>query len=558
MAKKKNDLSIDSWYSDIQIKGYILKDIPENKITPEMCFVAVHYWGAALEWVPNKYKTYELCLDAVRHNTPIDEGCSALAFVPNELKTYELCLEAIRHDYLTPVFWESRWSVEWDYAAAINFVPPKLKTPELCFEAVMHAPSSPPGWFSFIVDQTEPESDGQIFMTFSHRKSTSIKKLLNSSKLFIKAVKQIGMPDEYNKDALKYLKKMKREIKGGAAAGPIVSTLAGSGSYGFADGSGAGAQFQKPHGVTVDSVGNVYVADSFNNRIRKISTAGDVSTLAGSGTYGDADGSGAEAQFYGPEGVAVDSGGNVYVADTCNDRIRKISPSGDVSTLAGSGTYGFADGSGAGAQFYGPEGVAVDSGGNVYVADTYNHRIRKISPAGEVRTLAGSAEGFADGSGAGAQFQIPHGVTVDSVGNVYVVDRDNNRIRKISPAGDVSTLAGSGSYGDAEGSGAEAQVRSPSGVAVDSGGNVYVADTCNDRIRKISPSGDVSTLAGSGSYGDADDSDSDGYRYGYGYADGSGAEAQFRSPSGVAVDSAGNVYVADTYNHRIRKVTVGE
>jgi hypothetical protein len=143
MAKKKNDLSIDSWYSDIQTKGYILEDIPENKITREMCFVAIHYWGAALQWVPTKYRTYELCLDAVRHNTPEDEGFSALAFVPKELRTYELCLEAIRHDYLTSVFWESGHSeVEvYHYTAAIDFVPQKLKTPELCFEELIHNPS---------------------------------------------------------------------------------------------------------------------------------------------------------------------------------------------------------------------------------------------------------------------------------------------------------------------------------------------------------------------------------------------------------------------------------
>jgi hypothetical protein len=189
-------LSISSWYNDIQEKGYYsLACIPENERTPEMCFVAIHYWGAALNWVPDKYKTYELCFDAVRHNTPVDEGCSALAFVPEELKTYELCLEAVRHDYLISIFWENGHSVEFDYAAAIDFVPPKLKTPELCFEAFMHHPSSPPGYFNF---------DGSI---------TAMPNILNSSELFIKALKRMGMPDEYNEDALKYFEKKKKDYR---------------------------------------------------------------------------------------------------------------------------------------------------------------------------------------------------------------------------------------------------------------------------------------------------------------------------------------------------------
>jgi sugar lactone lactonase YvrE len=187
----------------------------------------------------------------------------------------------------------------------------------------------------------------------------------------------------------------------------------------------------------VESAGTVYVADCFNHRIRKISPSGDVSTLAGSGTRGFADGSGAEAQFCHPEGVAVDAACNVYVADSFNDRIRKISPSGDVSTLAGSGALdlgcgGYADGSGAEAEFNYPKGVAVDSAGNVYVADSNNNRIRKVSPLGDVSTLAGSAGGYADGSGAKAQFCNPKGVAVDSAGNVYVADSDNHCTRKIT------------------------------------------------------------------------------------------------------------------------------
>jgi hypothetical protein len=203
-------LSIGSWYGDIQTKGnYSLACVPENERTPEMCFVAIHYWGAALKWVPDKYKTYELCLDAVRHNTPVDEGCSALAFVPEELKTYELCLEAVRHDYLISIFWENGCSVEFDYAAAINFVPPKLRTPELCFEAFMHHPYSPPGYFNFV----DALSDDNGPITVVAVTPESISDILNSSELFIKVLKRMGMPDEYNEDALQYFEKKKKDYR---------------------------------------------------------------------------------------------------------------------------------------------------------------------------------------------------------------------------------------------------------------------------------------------------------------------------------------------------------
>ena len=211
MKEIKNDLSINAWYDDIQIKGHGLKKIPENERTPEMCFIAIHYWGAALEYVPEKFKTYELCLDAVRHNTPVDEGCSALAFVPEEFKTYELCLEAIRHDYLTSIFWEPRedggfHTVQSDYSAAINFVPEKLKTPELCYEALLYYPSCPPGYFNFVdVDIDLPG----IRSAFVQPKAIS--DILNSPKLFLEALKRVGMPDEYKENALKYFVKIKKE-----------------------------------------------------------------------------------------------------------------------------------------------------------------------------------------------------------------------------------------------------------------------------------------------------------------------------------------------------------
>jgi len=326
----------------------------------------------------------------------------------------------------------------------------------------------------------------------------------------------------------------------------VVSTLAGSDIAGFADDIGTAARFDYPTGVAVDSSGNVYVADSYNHRIRKITPAGVASTLAGS-TSCYRNGAANTAKFDYPTGVAVDSYGNVYVADENNHRIRKITPADRiedrvVSTLAGI-TRGFADGTGNTAQFNRPYGVAVDSSGTVYVADANNHRIRKITSAGMVNTLAGSRRGFEDGAGTEARFDAPVGVAVDSSGTVYVADSGNNRIRKITPADRiedrvVSTLAGS-TEGFADGTGTTAQFNYPFGVAVDSSGTVYVADAINNRIRKITPAGVVSTLAGSTE----------------GHVDGTGDAAQFYLPFGVAVDSSGTVYVADQRNHRIRKIT---
>jgi hypothetical protein len=330
----------------------------------------------------------------------------------------------------------------------------------------------------------------------------------------------------------------------------IVTTLAGSaGQIGSNDGTGSAASFESPSGAAVDSAGNVYVADAGNDTIRKITPSGVVTTLAGSpGQAGCSDGTGSAASFDCPEGVAVDSAGNVYVADSWNFTIRKITPSGVVTTLAGSpGQAGCSDGTGSDASFWGPQGVAVDSAGNVYVADTSNDEIRKITPLGVVTTLAGFPGqyeyGSSDGTGSAARFCGPTGVAVDSAGNVYVADAGNDEIRKITPSGVVTTLAGyAGEVGAADGSGSAASFDYPEAVAVDSAGNVYVADTLNDEIREISPSGVVNTLAGSTGQP--------------GSSDGTGGEASFWCPLGVAVDSAGNVYVADTVNQEIRLVSL--
>jgi len=329
---------------------------------------------------------------------------------------------------------------------------------------------------------------------------------------------------------------------GGAVPATIpgtVSTLAGSTS-GFLDATGTSAKFTAPWGVALDVSGNVFVGDQTNNRIRKITPAGVVTTLAGSGTSGFLDNvTGTSAQFYYPEGVSLDAAGNVYVGDYYNNRIRKVTPAGAVTTLAGTSSSGNVDGTGTSAQFYSPYGVATDASGNVYVADQNNYRIRKITPGGVVTTFAGSTQGTADGTGTQAKFYSPNGVAIDAVGNVYVSDMSSYRIRKITPAGIVTTLAGS-TQGFVDGTGSAAKFYNPKSVATDAAGNIYVGDTGNNCIRKITPQGVVTTLAGGSTFGSTD---------------GIAAFATFNAPVGVATDAAGNVYVADQGNNRIRTIT---
>ena len=319
-----------------------------------------------------------------------------------------------------------------------------------------------------------------------------------------------------------------------------VSTLAGNGADGFTDGSAAVAQFYGPEGATMDAQGNVYVADNGNYSIRKITPSGTVSTLAGNGTDGFVNGLLADARFSGPVDVALDRQENLYVADYGNNCLRKITPAGVVSTLAGTGVAGFADGGAATAQFNGPNGLVVDGQGVIYVSDYNNSRIRKVTPNGTVSTVAGTGQrGFADGPSSSAQFSGPEGLAIDGRGTLYVAEFAGHRIRKIAPNGMVSTLAGTGVRGYADGAGSTAQFYGVSGLALDAHGDLLVADAGNYCVRKVTPAGVVSTVAGTGTTG---------------FADGPVGTAQFNALSGITIGAKGSVYVTE-YGERIRKIT---
>jgi sugar lactone lactonase YvrE len=316
----------------------------------------------------------------------------------------------------------------------------------------------------------------------------------------------------------------------------VVSTLAGE------------TAFNGPMGVAVDGSGTAYVANTGDHTIKAIAADGTVSLVAGiSGSRGSEDGPATTARFNGPTGVAVDGDGNVYVADSGNSTIRKITSPGVVSTLAGTaGHTGSADGTGPAASFWWPFGLVLDATGTLYVSDAINHTIRKVTATGVVTTLAGSANrpGSADGKGSAATFSSPRALALDGAGNLYVVASTSSTIRKVTPDGTVTTLAGrSYSQGCLDNWNASAKFFFPCGIAGDGQGNLFVADTINETIRQIWPSGGVSTLAGT--------------TWTLGYQDGAGSSARFFHPAGVAVDPDGNLIVADTLNNSIRKVTFG-
>jgi len=334
------------------------------------------------------------------------------------------------------------------------------------------------------------------------------------------------------------------------ASGGEVTTLAGSpGEPGSADGTGSAARFNTPVGVAWDGADTLYVADSANHTIRKIIiSTKEVTTLAGlAGNSGSTDDTGSDARFNTPTGVAVDSAGNIYVADRANSTIRLVTSAGAVTTYAGlAGSTGYVDATGSNARFTFPSGVAVDSSDVIYVADTDRNTIRKISSGGVVTTFAGLAipqGGSEDGNGTSARFRHPVSLAVDSSGNVFVADTNNHTIRMVTSAGVVTTLAGSAlNIGSVDGTGSTARFSSPGGIMVDGSDNIYVADSNNHTIRQVTTGGVVTTLIG---------------RAGFGFDDGTGNAARFTYPGGVAVDNAGTLYIADYNSHTIRKITIG-
>lgn len=344
-------------------------------------------------------------------------------------------------------------------------------------------------------------------------------------------------------------------VKGRLSKGPVFSygeiaieylTVTYSGAEaGDAVGTLAEARFRSPEGVIMDSKGNLIVADRGNNRIKMITPAGEVSVIAGTGVAGTLDGAANVAQFRNPYKVGIDKDDNIYVADNGNHRVRKIAAgTGIVTTIAGS-SAGFLDGVGTAARFNGPIAIATDLNGNVYVADNNNHAVRKIAPGGLVTTIGGNGTtGYSDGVWPNVRFANPSGVAVDGEGNVLVADRKNNRIRKITVStGVVTTIAGNGLKESTDGNGLKSAFSEPFGISVDAKGIMYIADLTSHMIRLMRPSGDVITLGGDGTAG---------------FADGGKAGSKYNQPTDAVVDAAGNIFVADLSNARIRKITPGK
>jgi len=333
-------------------------------------------------------------------------------------------------------------------------------------------------------------------------------------------------------------------------SGGIITTIGGTGVQDFSGDGGpaTAATFSNPDWVTADAAGNVYVSDLSNSRLRKIAAgSGTISTIAGNGNYryaGDG-GPAAAGVLSDPVGIARDSAGNLYIAEYTNNRVRKVSATdGTISTFAGNGVFRYADATAAtSGSFTHPEGLAIDAQNNLYVVDYFGGAIRKITPGGAMTTFAGRGSGGDGGPAASAKLTGPSGVGTDSAGNVYIGDSNANRVRVVNSAGIISTLAGSGTAGfSGDGGQATAAALSlPIGVAVDAAGNVYIADSNNNRIRKIDKNGIITTFAGNGTAGFSGDG-------------GLASAAELNQPHTVKFDSAGNMYISDTGNGRVRRV----
>lgn len=392
-----------------------------------------------------------------------------------------------------------------------------------------------------------------------------------------------------------------------------ITTVAGNGKQGYLGdgGSATSASLNNPRGIAVDSAGNLFIADTGNNRVRSVDAAGTITTFAGGGnpilvgplSYLGDGGQAARANLLDPHGVAVDTTGNLFIADSANSRIRKVNTLGIITTLAGNGTYGYSGDGGLAllAQVNYPGGIATDSAGNVFIADSGNNRVRKVNTSGTITTVAGNGTYGYSGDGGlatNAQLAYPSGVAVDSTGNLVVALGRSNRVRKVNTLGTITTVAGNGNYsisgpvGDG-GPATNATVRAPEGVAVDSMGNLFIADTGHRRIRKVDVSGIITSIVG-GAIGDGGPAigaylsashiavdpagnlfiaDADSHRirevdtsgnittvagngtWGYAGDGGPATSASFRGFGGIAVDSTGNIFIADVINYRIRKVS---
>ena len=337
-------------------------------------------------------------------------------------------------------------------------------------------------------------------------------------------------------------------------AGGVIRTVAGSNTrgYGGDGGSATSAAFDQPRAAAVGPDGTVYIADTFNHRVRRVDPRGAVTTLAGTGqaAYSGDGGPAGAATLHWPHGVAVDPGGaGLFIADSANHRIRRVDlGSGVITTVAGGAAAGWAGDGGpaVAARLEDPKAVWASPSGDLFIADSGNERIRRIDRSGTISTIAGTGVPGYSGDGGpaqAAQFDGPRGVAGDSGGNLYVADDNNHRIRRIDPSGVVTTVAGTGAPGYAGDGGRapSAQLRNPRGVATDGRGNVFIADSMNARIRMVDSAGVISTVAGCG-------------RHGFGGDGGPATVARMFEPRGVAIGPAGHLFVADTYHDRIRRV----
>ncbi|MEO0900161.1 MAG: T9SS type B sorting domain-containing protein [Bacteroidota bacterium] len=326
----------------------------------------------------------------------------------------------------------------------------------------------------------------------------------------------------------------------------VVTTVAGSPEIeGETDGDALeDALFNNPHGIAIDSQGVVYIADRWNHKIRRLTPDGLVNTIAGTGQIGTDDGIGPNATFHEPWGLCADPIGNLYIADTRNNLIRKVDTAGNVTTYAGTGTYGVRNGSASDARFANPTGITINSAGIIYVADHLGHTIRSITPDGNVSTIAGVpfTTGSTDGTGAQATFHRPYGIELDHDGNIIVADEWNHLIRKVTPDGEVTTVAGTGQLGSIDGPASASKFNYPWDVVSDPGGNIYVMDGDNHVIRLISPGGFVSTYVGEAGR--------------MGATDGIGVEASFNGATALCMNHySGEIYIGDAYNNLIRKLS---